>query len=162
MKQQACEAISRPFGNGQQSVHGVQVIAPKRKPYLKVVTFTYSYFVCNFPTHDHLKPNWTFSRCQLQSINEISSLSHLAILSWQGIFQLIISYLLRLVTHWYRDGSRKAAVWIGVSSQWDNVSVTGRARGGRTHRDTEEGEAEEQTAKVFAFLARESSDFCRA
>ena len=44
----------------------------------------------------------------------------------------------------------------------DNVSVTGRARGGRTHRDTEEGEAEEQTAKVFAFLARESSDFCSA
>ena len=52
--------------------------------------------------------------------------------------------------------------FFGVSSQWDNVSVTGRARGGRTHRDTEEGEAEEQAAKVFAFLARESSDFCRA
>ena len=37
--------------------------------------------------------------------------------------------------------------FFGVSSQWDNVSVTGRARGGRTHRDTEEGEAEEQAAK---------------
>ena len=38
--------------------------------------------------------------------------------------------------------------FFGVSSQWDNVSVTGRARGGRTHRDTEEGEAEEQAAKA--------------
>ena len=37
-----------------------------------------------------------------------------------------------------------------------------RHGGGRTHRDTEEGEAEEQVAKVYAFLARESSDFCRA
>ena len=72
-------------------------------------------------------------------------------------------------------GSRKAAVsqsgclefgtagrFFGISSHWDNVSVTGRARGGRNHRDTEEGEAEEQAAKVFAFLARKSSDFCRA
>ena len=52
--------------------------------------------------------------------------------------------------------------WVGVVSQWDDVSVKGRARGGRTHRDTEEGEAEEQAAKVYAFLARESRDFCRA
>ena len=55
-----------------------------------------------------------------------------------------------------------AGRFFGFSSHWDNVSVTGRARGGRTHRDTKEGEAEEQAAKVFAFLARESSDFCRA
>ena len=64
----------------------------------------------------------------------------------------------------FREGwvPATADLFIGVSSQWDSVSVTGRARGGRTHRDTEEGEAEEQAAKVFAFLARESSDFCRA
>ena len=71
-----------------------------------------------------------------------------------------------LVSRWVpQSGCLKfgtAGLFFGVSSQWDNVSVTGRARGGRTHRDTEEGEAEEQAAKVFAFLARESSDFCRA
>ena len=45
----------------------------------------------------------------------------------------------------------------------DDVFCNGEGAGGeRTHRDTEEGEAEEQAAKVYAFLARESSDFCRA
>ena len=38
-----------------------------------------------------------------------------------------------------------------------NVSVAGRARGGRTHRDTEEGEAEEQTAKVLHFRVDQHS-----
>ena len=76
-------------------------------------------------------------------------------------------YLLRLVSRWVPSQSRRlefgaAGPFIGVLSQWDNVSVSGRARGGRTHRDIEEVEAEEEAAKVYAFLARESSDFCRA
>ena len=40
----------------------MQVIAPKRKLYLKVVTFTYIYFVCNFSTHYLLKLSWNIQQ----------------------------------------------------------------------------------------------------
>ena len=66
-----------------------------------------------------------------------------------------------LVSRWVPCAALRP--FVGFVSQWDDVFCNGEGAGGeRTHRDTEEGEAEEQAAKVYAFLARESSDFCRA